>query len=94
MPYIIPERRPALQPKPFEVAESAGELNYQISCLLNDYIVHHGLSYNRTKDCTAACFDAAIEFSRRVVAPYENLKIEENGDVYDGALELLADPPF
>lgn len=63
------------------VAEDAGELNFAISCLLVDYMMCHGLSYPRMDDCTGACGDAAAEFRRRVMDPYEDQKIEENGDI-------------
>lgn len=84
MPYVKPERRPALSPFSVScvVAQNEGELNYQISFLLNKYMELHGLEYNRMGDCTSACENAAAEFRRRVMAPYEDGKIAENGDVY------------
>lgn len=83
MPYISKDRRPELLPIVDDYAESEGELNFQISSLLNEYMVHHGLSYDRMGDCVAACMNAAGEFQRRVMDPYEDTKIESNGDVYD-----------
>lgn len=81
MPYIDPLNRSMLDPSCL-TAETEGELNFQISRLLNKYMVRHGLSYGRMGDCTSACENAAAEFRRRVMAKYEDQKIEENGDVY------------
>lgn len=67
-------------------ANNSGELNYQISRLLNAYMNEHGVSYDRLKDCTSACEEAGAEFRRRFMVPYEEEKIIENGDVYDGVL--------
>ena len=81
MPYIKGFRRRALTPLGM-TAENEGELNYQISVLMDNYMIKHGLSYDRMGDCTGACENAAAEFRRRVMAPYEDKKIIENGDVY------------
>jgi hypothetical protein len=94
MPYVKPERRPALKPNPFETAKTSGELNYQISVLLNNYIVQNGLTYDNCDDCTGACGDAAAEFRRRLMNHYEDLKIQANGDVYQEALALMPGPPY
>jgi len=92
MPYISQDRRKILKPLA-TAAETEGELNYQLSCLLNQYMIKNGISYDRMGDCTAACENAAAEFRRRIMAPYENVKIYENGDVYSETLVLLPDPP-
>ena len=94
MPYVKQFHRPDIHPHSERVATCSGDLNYQISVLMNDYIVAHGLSYDVAKDCSSACEEAASEFRRRVLAPYEDLKILENGDVYEGALALMPEPPF
>ena len=81
MPYIPQNRRE-------EVAhtgeyQTPGELNYEISFLLNEYIKQHGLSYSTINDIVGALEGAKLEFYRRVAAPYEEKKIKDNGDVYD-----------
>ncbi len=87
MPYIPGvERRSKLRPESDAHPEDAGDLNFQISCLLNDYMVYHGMNYIRMDDCVGACTNAVHEFQRRVMDPYENLKITINGDVYDKKL--------
>lgn len=92
MPYIKQDRRLVLTPRCVP-AENEGDLNFQISTLLNAYMVANGISYDRMGDCTAACENAAAEFRRRVMGPYEDIKIAENGDVYNQTLWLFPDPP-
>ena len=61
---------------------SNGELNYIITgiCLL--YIDKHKLSYNTGSDIIKALECAKLEFYRRTMAPYEDSKLRQNGDVY------------
>ncbi len=80
MPYIKKEDRNRVEVS--EVAENAGELNFLITQLLLYYLFHEKLSYRRINDCIGALEGAKMEFYRRVVVPYEEKKIEENGDVY------------
>jgi hypothetical protein len=51
-----------------------------------DYLRKHGLSYHNINDILGALEGAKLEFYRRVAVPYENGKIQENGDVYPAAL--------
>ena len=80
MPYIKQADRNRVEVS--EVAENAGELNFLITQLLLYYLFHEKLSYRRINDCIGALEGAKMEFYRRVVVPYEEKKIEENGDVY------------
>ena len=77
MPYIKQERRDNMQ-----TPGNAGELNYQITMLCNDYLREKGLNYSHVNDVVGALEGAKLEFYRRVAAPYEDTKIIENGDVY------------
>ena len=80
MPYIKPDRRePLIQSRE---AESPGELNFLLSRELVTYLDRKGLSYHTINDVIGALEGAKQEFYRRVVAPYEDLKIRENGDIY------------
>lgn len=88
MPYITEDRRDAVANG--EVPQSAGELNYAISALLDEYVDEHGLSYSVIADIKAATEGAKLEFYRRVAAPYEDLKIEQNGEVFTASLTALA----
>lgn len=82
MPYVPVKRRSALREE--GKANDAGELNYQITRLLVNYTMDHGLKYKTINDVMGACNGAAQEFYRRVAGPYEDLKLKENGDVYCG----------
>jgi len=60
---------------------SKGELNYCVTQLALHYIKDHGKTYTNISEAAAALVDAADEIKRRLLAPYENQKIEENGDL-------------
>lgn len=82
MPYIEPKGRDLLLPESTCVPSCGGELNYQITELLNTYLCHAGLNYNAINDILGALEGAKLEFYRRVAVPYEKTKIKANGDVY------------
>ena len=81
MPYIKKEMRDALQ-SGREDPQTAGDLNYQITELIQDYALAKGLTYQVINDIIGALEGAKLEFYRRVAVPYEDKKIEDNGDVY------------
>ncbi len=81
MPYIDKYDR-ALVENTANGPRNPGELNYAITMLLINYIVYKGKSYTFMNDCLGALEGAKLEFYRRAVAPYEDAKIKENGDVY------------
>lgn len=81
MPYIKQEYREALRPRTKDVPESTGELNFQITCLLYDYMRVHGRNYKVMNDIIGAIEGAKLEFYRRKVAPYEDQMIKVNGDL-------------
>jgi len=81
MPYIEKHRRARLIPN-CHIAETAGELNFQITTLIIDYLSVVGVSYQTINDVMGALEGAKQEFYRRVAVPYENTKITINGDVY------------
>lgn len=80
MPYIKQEDRVSLYPS--RRVNTPGELNYLISVVCREYIEDHDLSYKTINDLIGAIEGAKLELYRRVASPYEDLKIEENGDVY------------
>jgi hypothetical protein len=82
MPYIDKQKREELKPKLKTYCTESGELNFQITCLLLDYIKFNGKSYKQVNDVLGALEGAKLEFYRRFAAPYEDKKINENGDVY------------
>ena len=81
MPYIVRERREALTTEGSTI-ETAGELNYLFTCIAKTYIETKGLSYQTLNDVIGALEGAKLELYRKVVAPYENQKCFENGEVY------------
>ena len=88
MPYILPADRQKLKPATDAIAAvvdgdtSAGDLNYMISLMAKAYIDAKGLRYEHLNAVVGALDSCKAEFQRRVVAPYEDTKIGENGDVY------------
>ena len=90
MPYITEEDRSKFD-SPLDLLEeivhqygiSNGELNYLMTKMGKMYMDRHGMSYNVGSDVIKAFECAKLEFYRRMMAPYEDRKIEQNGDVYD-----------
>ena len=92
MPYITQDKRKEVSPNAYGVlpAENAGQLNYQITELILMYLDNSEapinekpkVNYQLLNDVIGALEGAKAEFYRRVVVPYEDLKIKENGDVY------------
>ena len=81
MPYIDRESRERLA-KGGEPG-TAGELNYAITRIVDDYLVRAGgLRYSRLNEAIGALECAKLELYRRLAAPYEDRKIAESGDVY------------
>lgn len=86
MPYIKQDRRKFIADKEIDIIsysdiENAGELQYAMAVMFKSYMERKGLNYQNCNDVMGALDGAAQEFYRRVVAPYEDKKIEENGDV-------------
>jgi hypothetical protein len=83
MPYIKQERRREFDKCLSNIGvrlQNKGELNYCFTMLCKWYISRHGQNYQNLSDCGAALIDARDEWYRREVIPYEDKKIEENGD--------------
>jgi hypothetical protein len=87
MPYIKPEMRPpldrVLEPLIHELItapdnEVDGMLNYSITRILHDVYSPSYYNYNRALGVLEAI---KLEFYRRSVAAYEDLKAQLNGDV-------------
>jgi hypothetical protein len=60
----------------------AGELNFIITNICQNYLDDNGKNYAKINDIIGALEACKLEFYRRLAAPYEDTKIEENGDVY------------
>lgn len=86
MPYIPTERRKEIIPgagpiSPEMIPGTAGELNYSLTRTLIEYMKYHN-NYQGINDVLGALEGAKLEFYRRWAVPYEDFKINENGDVY------------
>lgn len=82
MPYISKEDRERLGNG--GPPENAGELNYVITTLIDDYLQRAGgVRYSRINEVVGTLECAKLELYRRIAAPYEDVKISENGDVYE-----------
>lgn len=87
MPYIEQKRRLGLSwnrgADSLNRATSGGELNFQITRLVDDWLgAQGGLRYEKINAAIGALECAKLELYRRVAAPYEDQKRHENGDVY------------
>lgn len=79
MPYIKVEdrTRAALDP------HTEGELNYAITMFIKNYLKRkEKVSYADYNGVIGVLECAKMELYRRLVAPYEEIKIKENTDVY------------
>lgn len=82
MPYIKKEIRPSFENSIINLKpESPGDLNYIISRLCADYLKRKGKNYALLNEVMGVLACVSQEMYRRVVAPYEDVKIKENGDI-------------
>lgn len=79
MPYIDWKQREDLEAggRPTD----AGELNYAVTILVRRYLGRTP-RYADYNEAVGALESAKLELYRRMVAPYEDEKIKQNGDVY------------
>ena len=81
MPYIKQSDRYELWNYDERKVSNPGELNYVITGVIHEYLTDNGESYQSYNDILGALEGAKLELYRRRVAPYEDKKITENGDV-------------
>ena len=87
MPYITPEDRNKFNELDEMLDSSllmnnAGELQYYIAKGIKNYLYNQEeIRYAQLNEVMGALNGANLEFYRRYVAPYEDKKILENGDV-------------
>ena len=60
---------------------TAGELNFMITSLCHFYLSKNGHNYQTHCEIEGVLQGASKEFYRKLTAPYEEEKIEENGDL-------------
>ena len=87
MPYIKPKDRPKYDKVLTEIIEMLkaqpvervdGELNYCVTRIMKGVYPPKYFNYNRAVG-VLECIK--LEFYRRMVGPYEDIKIKESGDV-------------
>jgi hypothetical protein len=84
MPYIPAARRPdfdALLEQLAAQVQTEGELNYCIYKLATLHVGRIGESYANLARCGSAMEHAKLEWYRRRLAPYEDQKIAQHGDI-------------
>lgn len=81
MPYIHPQFREHLEPYAHSNPINPGELNFVVTKIVATYI-GKAPTYALINDAIGVLECAKLEMYRRIVAPYEDKKKEENGEVY------------
>lgn len=82
MPYIKKYKRQDIDYSGM-LPTTPGELNYKISKLIDSYIERHGgISYSNINEVIGVLECVKLELYRRIAAPYEDEKLNENGEVY------------
>ena len=81
MPYIPQEERDRLG-QSYPCFNKPGQLNYMITDLIKQYIYSRTENYTTYNDILGVLEAVKLELYRRKIAPYEDTKIQENGDVY------------
>jgi len=66
----------------YSVVETGGDLQYVTALIIKDMMSRLPDNYATREMILGALAGAQAEFYRKVVAPYEELKEEENGGVY------------
>jgi len=83
MPYINKPARLRIEDDLEEIdIQNSGELNYVLTSIIREYLVNHGKSYATYNEVVGVLECCKLELYRRLVAPHEDKKCEENGDVY------------
>lgn len=78
MPYINKEEK---YKNSLGKLSDCGHLNYSFSETIKEYIKQNDLNYQTFNDIVGAMECCKMELYRRLVSPYEDEKIAENGDV-------------
>ena|SRR5208282_4964699 len=93
MPYVAPEIAEELLDG--RIPENVGELTYCVTSQLAMFLDQKWsntdeLHYEDLAQCLAALEGARADFIDRVLKPYEQKKMEENGDVWGrGVIEYV-----
>lgn len=92
MPYIKQAVRKAVDGKIDALAEAIslapfttepdGVVNYAITRLVQKTMLHQGVTYGELERCVGLLECCKAELYRKGVAPYEDEKAAQNGEVY------------
>lgn len=80
MPYIPQERRRSLNAG--GKIETAGDLNYVLTSIVFDWLMHRPENYDNYNTVIGVLESMKLEIYRRTVSVYEDLKRDQNGDVF------------
>ncbi len=88
MPYILQSKRNQIDNEINALAHAverggeftAGDFNYIVTKLMQHFVEINGKNYNNFNSLVGALDCAKMEMYRREIAPYEDEKIESNGD--------------
>lgn len=81
MPYISKEAREEILSH-FRGAHTPGELNFEITTDILRYLKREKISYARFNEVMGVLACVQGELYRRMIAPYENKKKKENGEIF------------
>ena len=84
MPYIRQAERIPIDrivKKLVPLIKAKGDLNYTVCELIGQLILNTKISYTQISEWIDTLPDAEAELRRRLLDPYENQKVIENGDV-------------
>lgn len=82
MPYVKQERRSDLNKVVVAMTEAGVKADGDLNYILYRFCKYHVTpSYNNYKNFCAELHQAETEIERRLLGPYEDMKIEEHGDV-------------
>jgi hypothetical protein len=95
MPYIKQRDRTKLE---YDNPNNCGELSYEISSVIHDYLAERELSWNDAIAHVFAALDGAeLAFKIEVAEPYEKRKLAQNGaiygDIFHGNTEISENKP-
>jgi len=88
-PYIHQEQRECYENYELQPPEDGAALNFIACRLMSRFIDYHGLRYTTIAQVRDAFNGALNEFERCVAGPYEQIKREQNGDVWGECVALL-----
>jgi len=67
----------------YENEFKSSEFNFMISTAIADILDEKGMSYTNGANIIGCLECIKLELYRRVLSPYEDQKMKENGDVYE-----------